>query len=169
MKKELSTTEMFYGILNQRGIAMLIEQVLMVACVKIAGIEASIVSLLAISITLWLPTIVFVIIWELILRPDAIKRLPDFAGQPTAFSGSFSERWHQFCELPFRQRLILVCMAVECVLTVVSTISVVLLDIPRMLPYAFMMLRCSIEYVICRELFRFTHPSAMREAGQKNP
>ena len=117
MKKELSTTEMFYGILNQRGIAMLIEQALMVACVKIAGIEASIVSLLAVSITLWLPTIVFVIIWELILRPDAIKRLPDFAGQPTAFSGSFSERWHQFCELSFRQRLILVCMAVECVLT----------------------------------------------------
>ncbi len=80
MKKELSTTEMFYGILNQRGIAMLVEQALMVAYVKIAGIKASAVSLLAISMTLWLPTIVFVIIWELILRPDAIKRLSDFAG-----------------------------------------------------------------------------------------
>ena len=44
MKKELSTTEMFYGILNQRGIAMLIEQALMVACVKIAGIEDRIAS-----------------------------------------------------------------------------------------------------------------------------
>ena len=76
---------MFYGIPNQRGIAMLIEQALMVACVKIAGIEASIVSLLAVSITLCFLRSSSSSSWELILRPDAIKRLPDFAGQPTAF------------------------------------------------------------------------------------
>lgn len=166
MKEKLNAAEMFYGILNQRGIAMIVEQILMIIGVKVTGLEMSIMAVIETLCIFWLPTIIFVMVWELVLRPEVVKHLPEFAGRPAAFTGGLSERWHQFCGLPLRQCAILIGMAIECGLTVLSTVLVVLLDVLQVFPPAFILLRCSIECLICRELLRFTYPATLREAGR---